>query len=83
MMLFNKKLNELCVVMRNSFELNTHFFSEKKDLSPCSYVAKGIRTIAPEANCPPVRVRFRVSFRVGGAIFLGGNCSRTIAKQFV
>ena len=27
---------------------------------------KGNRTIAPEENCPPVRVRVRVSFRVGG-----------------
>ena len=34
----------------------------------------------PLENCPPVRVRgwVRVSFGVGGAIFLGGNCSRTL-----
>ena len=72
MMFFNKKLNELCVVMRNSFELKTHFFSEKKDLFPCSYVAKVIRTIAPEENFPLVRVRFRANFRVGGG---GGQSS--------
>ena len=37
---------------------------------------EGIRTIAPEENCPPVRVRIgvRVNFRVGG------NCPR-IARE--
>ena len=30
MMFFNEKLNKLCAVMENSFELNTQFFSEKK-----------------------------------------------------
>ena len=39
-----------------------------------------IRTISSKENCPSlVRVRVKVSFRMGGeaAIFLGGNCSRT------
>ena len=52
-------------------------------------IPEGIRTIAPEENCPPVKVRVwvrvRVSFRVGGgeAIFLGGNCPRTIPEKIV
>ena len=35
-------------------------------------VLMGNQTIAPEENCPPVRVRicFRASFGVGGGIFL-------------
>ena len=40
MMFFNKKLNKLCVVMRNSFEFDTDLFSEKKNLFPSCYVAK-------------------------------------------
>ena len=49
-------------------------------------VAKDVRTIAPKENPPPVRVRvwFRVSVRDmqyrRGAVFLGANCLRTIAK---
>ena len=39
------------------------------------------RTNPSEENCPPVGVRVwfrvRVSFKVGGAIFHGGNCPRT------
>ena len=40
----------------------------------------GNQTIAPLESCPPVRVRgwVRVSFGVRGAIFLGGNCPRTV-----
>ena len=41
----------------------------------------GVWAIAPEENCPSVRVRlsFRVSIRIRGeAIFLGGNCPRTL-----
>ena len=42
----------------------------------------GIQTVSSKENCPStvrVRVRVRVSFRVGkgGGIFLGGNCPRT------
>ena len=37
----------------------------------------GTQAIAPEENCPSVRVR--VSFRVE-AIFLGGNCPRTVSN---
>ena len=34
MIFFNKKLNKLCVMMRNSFELNTHlFFWEERFIS--------------------------------------------------
>ena len=44
----------------------------------------GCRTIAPEENCPPVRVRvwFRVSVRIKvewKTISLRGNCPRTVS----
>ena len=32
------------------------------------YDTYGIQTIAPEENCPPVKVRVWVSFRVGGSL---------------
>ena len=45
---------------------------------------KGIRTIIPEENCPPIRVRVwvrvRVRNRVGGAFFLEDNCLRSNCK---
>ena len=49
-----------------------------------SAVSFGVRKIAPEENCPPVRVSvwFRVSVRIrvgGRAIFLGGNFPRTFS----
>ena len=53
-------------------------------LSPVSVsfrVGEANQTIAPEENCPPVRVRawLRISFGVGGgAIFHGGNCPGTV-----
>ena len=36
----------------------------------------GVRTIAPEKNCPPVGVR--VWFIVRVRVRVGGNCPRTI-----
>ena len=36
-----------------------------------SFNFDGIQTIAPEQNCPPVRVMVRISFRVGGHFSLG------------
>ena len=49
----------------------------------CIDLIYGVWTNAPEENCPSVRVRvwFRVSVRIkirGEAIFLGGNCPRTL-----
>ena len=39
--------------------------------------------LSPERNCPSARVRvwLRVSFGVGGAIFLGDNCPRTMENS--
>ena len=36
-----------------------------------TYVLKGIWTTAPEENCPLIRVRVCVSFRVGGQFSSG------------
>ena len=38
----------------------------------------GVWTIAPGENCPSVRVRVRIGLRLG-AVFLWGNCPRTIS----
>ena len=45
-----------------------------KSFSPTCIDLIGIRTIAPKANCPPVRVsvKVRVSFRLGGGQFSSG-----------
>ena len=47
-----------------------------------SFVFIGVRKIPPKENYPPVRVRvwvsFRVKVRIGGEIFLGDNCPRTV-----
>ena len=55
-----------------STTINTFF---TKQLSLATFVV--VRKIAPEENCPSVRVRvwFRISVRIrsGGAIFLGGE----------
>ena len=49
-------------------------------------LSKSVRTIAPEENSAPVRVRFwfRISVKIRvGAIFLRNNCSRTFSKVVV
>ena len=49
-------------------------------------LSKSVRTIAPEENSAPVRVRFwfRISVKIRvGAIFLRNHCSRTFSKIVV
>ena len=56
------------------------------DLEFCWHPSNnGIRTNAPKENCPQVRIRVgvRVSFRVGGTIFLGSNCLRTLFNCWI
>ena len=50
-----------------------------------SFTVRGNETIVPEENCAPVTVRvwLRASFVVGGAIFLGGNCPRTVVSLHI
>ena len=44
----------------------------------------GILIIAPQENCSTARIWFRVRVRIKirGAIFLGGNCPRTISNIY-
>ena len=59
----------------------TFLISYQFEMFFCIDLIYGVWTIAPEENCPSVSVRllFRVSVRITGeAIFLGGNCPRTL-----
>ena len=63
------------------------FFFNRSSRLRCSVkiLLRNIRTLVLEDNCPLVRVRvcFRVRnrIRVGGAIFLGGICPRTLYNK--
>ena len=73
---------EICEILKNTYfeeHLRTTFTVISKSwmhsfvrICQCQ---KGIRTISPEENCPPVRVsvwgKVRISFRVEGQLSLG------------
>ena len=43
------------------------------------FIYNGVRTIVPEENCHRLGLGFGLGLELGlGAIFLGGNCPRTI-----